>query len=129
MPKLVAFLVLALSALALVACGSSSDSKAGGGGSSSTLALEADPGNLLRYTKDKATVDAGDVTIEFNNPQGEYHDVAIETTTKFDVVGVTKTVTEGETSTTVNLKPGTYRYFCTVPHHREGGMEGTLTVK
>ena len=149
MKKVVAFLILALAALALVACGSSGDdssstaessagsestAEAGGaaqkesGGSSSTLKFEADPGGNLAYTSTSATAKAGEVTVDFNNPQPLTHDVAIENSSG-EEIGATELIADGSDSTTVDLKPGTYTYFCTVPGHREAGMEGTLTVK
>jgi plastocyanin len=143
MKKLAALLVLALASVALVACGSSSDStstssgeEASGGaaesgkeaGGGSTLNFEADPSGELAYTTTTASAKAGEVTIDFNNPQSLTHDVAIEDSSGKEV-GKTELIGQGETSTTVNLKPGTYTYYCTVPGHREAGMEGTLTVK
>jgi uncharacterized cupredoxin-like copper-binding protein len=152
MKKVVAFLVLAIAALALVACGSSSDSSSstteasggesqaeqggpaqeesssGGGGSASTLKFEADPNGELAYTSTSETAKAGKVTVEFNNPQALTHDVAIENS-KGEEVGATELIASGSDTTTVDLKPGKYHFFCTVPGHREAGMEGTLTVK
>jgi plastocyanin len=136
MKKIGALLALALAAVALVACGSSnseSSETTGGGGEStaaggSSLKFEADPGGELAYTTTSATAEAGSVTVEFNNPQSLTHDVAIEGSGG-EVVGKTELIASGSDSTTVNLKPGTYHFFCTVPGHREAGMEGTLTVK
>jgi plastocyanin len=150
MKKVVALFVLALASVALVACGSSNSTtttetssgeeanggaaaesgKESGGGESggSTLEVETDPSGELAYTTTKASAKAGEVTIDFNNPQSLTHDVAIEDSSGKEV-GKTELIGQGETSTTVNLKPGTYHYFCTVPGHREAGMEGTLTVK
>lgn len=149
MKKVVALFVLALASVALVACGSSnsttttetssgeeanggaaaeSGKESGGEGGGSTLEIETDPSGELAYTTTKASAKAGEVTIDFNNPQSLTHDVAIEDSSGKEV-GKTELIGQGETSTTVNLKPGTYHYFCTVPGHREAGMEGTLTVK
>lgn len=154
MKKLVAFLALALASLALVACGGGGDDSSsttatsgggettaetggkansgggasGGGGASSTLKFEADPGGDLAYTTTSATAKAGKVTVDFNNPQPLTHDVQIEDSNGQEVGG-TELIASGEDSTTVELEPGTYVFYCSVPGHREAGMEGTLTVK
>lgn len=151
MKKLAALLVVALASVALVACGSSSSTttttsggeatseggagaaaqggEAGGAeGGGSTVSLETDPGGQITYTTKTATAKAGKVTIDFKNPQALTHDVAIEDSGG-ERIGKTSLIAESQTSTTVNLKPGKYTYFCTVPGHREAGMEGTLTVK
>jgi plastocyanin len=149
MKKVAALLALALASVALVACGSSSDNSttttatsggestsgatSGGGkeegsGGGSTVSFEADPNGELAYTTTKATAKAGQVTIDFKNPQALTHDVAIEDSSG-EEVGATELIASGDDSTTVDLKPGTYHFFCTVPGHREAGMEGVLTVK
>jgi plastocyanin len=147
MKKLAVLLALALASTALVACGggnddtTTSETEAAGkanaapesgkeatGGGASTVEFEADPSGELAYTTTEASAEAGKVTIDFNNPQSLTHDVAIESSGG-EEVGKTELIGEGETSTTVNLKPGKYTFYCSVPGHREAGMEGTLTVK
>jgi uncharacterized cupredoxin-like copper-binding protein len=138
MKKIAALLALALASLALLACGSSNSGSSETSGEESaatetqgggaTVAFEADPGGELAYTTKTAATKAGQVTVEFNNPQSLTHDVAIEGPSG-EVVGKTELIASGSDSTTVNLKAGTYHFFCTVPGHREAGMEGTLTVK
>jgi uncharacterized cupredoxin-like copper-binding protein len=147
MKKAAVAFALVLASIALVACGGGSsdnssteaapetgaesgkeaggEAKAGGG---STVAFEADPNGNLAYTTTSASAKAGKVTIDFNNPQGLQHDVAIEDSSG-KTVAQTELVAEGEDSTAATLKPGTYTFYCSVPGHREAGMEGTLTVK
>lgn len=153
MKKAAVAIALLLASFALVACGGSSsnsssesttpengaaesEGKSGGnggeaeagGGGGSTVSFEADPSGNLAYTTTSATAKAGEVTVEFDNPQPVQHDVAIESSGG-ETVGQTELVTEGSSSTAVKLEPGKYTFYCTVPGHREAGMEGTLTVK
>src|SRR5664280_2683101 len=44
------------------------------------------------------------------------------------VLGATPTFAGGTRVLTLKLKPGKYAFYCSVPGHRQGGMEGTLTV-
>ena len=144
MKKALPLLALIFAAIALVACGGSDDNSTtttsggggatapagggGGGGGGSTVQLSADPSGALSFDTKSLDAKAGNVTIDFDNPAAIQHDVAVEDSSgqelgKSDLIAQSKTTLD-----LTNLKPGTYTYFCTVPGHREGGMEGTLTV-
>ena len=135
----------ALSSLALVACGggyssssttpaattsstTSTTAAAGGGAGGGTVSVEADPSGNLAYTQTSLTANAGSDTIDFNNSSSTPHNVTIQDSSG-KTVGATDTITGSKSSTTVDLKAGTYTYFCSVDSHRQAGMEGTLTVK
>jgi plastocyanin len=99
---------------------------AGGAGPGGTLQLAADP-TQIAYDKTSLTSKPGKVTIDFDNPAALEHDVAIEQDGK--EIAASETITEGTTSVSAELEPGTYTFLCTVPGHAEAGMEGTLTVR
>jgi plastocyanin len=93
--------------------------------SATTLKLAADEA-ALAFDKDSLTAKAGKVTIDFNNPSPIPHNVVIEEDGK-ELAGF-EPIAEGEKAASADLKAGTYTYYCSVPGHREAGMEGTLTV-
>jgi plastocyanin len=126
-------LVLAALVLALSACGGGSSSSSttpattggGGGGGGSTVKISADPSGALKYEQTDVSATAGSITIDFTNMSSLPHDVTIEGN---GASGATDKITDSTTSTTVDLDPGTYTFFCSVDGHRAAGMEGTLTV-
>lgn len=151
MKKAAVAIALLLASLALVACGGSDDSdssdtgsetgaakesggetgsgsedkSAGGGGA---LSFEADPSGALAFTTDNASWKAGNTTIKFTNSSSVPHNVEIEDESGKEVAE-TETITESSETTTADLKPGTYTFYCGVDGHQAAGMEGTLTVK
>jgi len=90
--------------------------------------IAADPSGQLAFTQTKIDAPAGNDTIDFENASTVGHNVEIEDSSGEDVAG-TDTITDGKTSTTADLQPGTYTFYCSIPGHREAGMEGTITVK
>jgi plastocyanin len=106
----------------------SSSTTAAKGGAVSALAVAADPSGQLKYTKSRLSATAGKVTIQFTNGSPLAHNLTIQQGTSGATLGATPTFQGGSKTLTVNLKPGTYTYFCSVPGHRMAGMQGTLTV-
>ena len=83
----------------------------------------------LAYETNKATAEAGPLDLKSPNPSGTPHNIALEGP-GLSGQSVGKVVTNGGVSEIkVTVKKGEYTFFCTVPGHREGGMEGKLTVE
>jgi plastocyanin len=134
---LLAVTILAVVGLAVSACGGGDDESAApppaesppaeGGGEATELQLVADPGGALAYDTTTLEAPPGTVSIVLTNDSSVPHNVAVE--------GDGTVLAEGEIfsgggtrTTTADLAAGAYTFFCSVPGHREGGMEGTLTV-
>ena len=95
----------------------------GPGGKLEVVASES----ALAFEESSLETEAGEVEIDFDNPSAIGHDVKIEK--DGEDLGGTEVITQSEESATVDLEPGDYVFFCSVPGHREAGMEGPLTVK
>ena len=128
--------IAALAALGIAACGGGDDddttaaapattAPATGG---STVDIATPPGSDLAYEQTEVSAKAGNVTIDFNNQQSTEHDVKVEDSAGQELGG-TDLVASGAATSTINLQPGSYTFFCSVAGHRESGMEGTLAVK
>jgi plastocyanin len=97
------------------------------GGKANVIKIEADKSQLA-FKQKSVTAKAGKNTIDFTNPASIPHDVKIEENGKD--IGGTELVTNGEGKATVTLDAGEpYTFYCSVPGHRQAGMEGKLTVK
>lgn len=88
------------------------------------LEIAADPNGRLAYVTDKAEAEAGPLTVKMPNESGVPHDLNIEGT---DIK--TPVIENGVAEGKGEIKAGEYVYFCSVPGHRQAGMEGALTVK
>jgi outer membrane protein assembly factor BamB len=101
----------------------------GSGPASSPSSLKlAAKGNQLLFNTDKLTAKAGKVTIDFANNSALQHNVTLVSSGN-KILGKTPTFAGGSKSFSATLKAGTYTYYCSVPGHRQAGMQGTLTVK
>jgi plastocyanin len=98
----------------------------GAAGPGGTLKVAADPTQLL-FDQKTLSSKPGKVTVDFDNPAQIQHDVVISQGSK--VLAKTDLISQSTTSTSADLAPGQYDFYCDVPGHREAGMEGTLTVK
>jgi len=99
-----------------------------GSGAAHVLSISADPEGQLKYSTTTLTTKAGKVSIAFTNMAPLSHNLTVASSSGTQV-GATETFQGATKTLSLNLTPGVYKFFCTVPGHRAAGMEGTLTVQ
>jgi plastocyanin len=133
--------LLVAASLVVGGCGGGNDAGSQGTASTPTPAAKKQPatssaasvslapeGDQLMFDTNQLTAKAGTVTVNFTNDSNQDHDVVlIDSANK--MLGQTPVFQGGTKSFSVSLKPGSYTYYCSVPGHRQAGMQGTLTVK
>jgi plastocyanin len=128
---------LAALTFALAACGGGSSSAtstptpASGGGSSSGGAGNGTPVDvaLADFSIDVAggtNLQPGPYTFNVTNNGPSAHNLTIEGPGVDDQA--TPTFSSGTQSLTVTLKKGSYEFFCSVPGHKEAGMDVDVAV-
>ena len=144
-PLLILILICATAAFGLVACGdddsgsnttepaatdttTTEETTTGAGGGGETVEVSADPGGGLEFEQKSLSAPVGAVTFNFTNQSSTPHDFVLEDDGGQEVAK-TEVITDSEDTAEATLEAGEYTFFCSVPGHRQAGMEGTLTAK
>jgi plastocyanin len=121
-------LLLLAGGLALASCGGDDEAPT----AAAVVGEPADGARTIEVVGDDFTFDPSEITVE----AGE--DVAIELTSADAVHDFTvaeadfKVAAKRGDTEQLGLRiddPGAYTYYCSLPGHRDAGMEGTLTVE
>jgi uncharacterized cupredoxin-like copper-binding protein len=80
----------------------------------------------IRFEPKELTIPANtEVTIVFSNDGKMQHDLVLP-----DIGISTGRLNAGDSrEVTLNVKPGTYHFYCSVPGHKQAGMVGVLKVE
>lgn len=91
------------------------------------IEIDAFPDGQLLFVPKAAQGQAGAVTITSQNKSGTPHNISIQGPGANQQGNIVQG--GGVSSVKVTLKPGSYTFYCSVPGHRQAGMQGKLTVK
>lgn len=119
-------LAAAVAVFALGACGDDEETKPQGptttlGAAGATVTVTAFD---IGFRDKKLTAPAGVIEVKYKN-EGSVHDLHFEDQHDF----MLEVKRKGDSdSGKIQLEAGEYTFYCSIPGHRGGGMEGTLTV-
>lgn len=92
--------------------------------------VTAEDSEAFRFVLSRPTVPAGEVILEFiNHGQDEHNLNAVEPNDGSLEGSLPNTASNAHLSLTVNLRPGSYTLFCSLPGHEAKGMKAKLVVE
>ncbi|HEY3096444.1 MAG TPA: cupredoxin domain-containing protein [Acidimicrobiia bacterium] len=127
---LAGLMILVLSA-GLLSLGPSEESESGAGAGfkepagAPVATLEVDALPSLSFQATEFTVPAGIIQINYIDRGGTTHTLVFQ---EPQFSGFQLAVPQGKKSGKVDLKPGNYTIYCTIPGHRAAGMQATVTA-
>lgn len=83
----------------------------------------------IAFDQKELSASAGDITFNFTNPGTVPHNLTIKGTDGTKIGGSDTVTGKDAPPFKLNLKAGTYTFYCSVDGHEGAGMTGTLTVK
>ena len=92
-----------------------------------TLKLSAAASGQLAFSTTALSGKAGTIRIVMHNPAPLQHNISLQGPGGVNLHGATVSQ-NGDSQVQASLKPGKYTFYCSVPGHRQAGMQGTLTV-
>jgi uncharacterized cupredoxin-like copper-binding protein len=78
----------------------------------------------MKFDPDGIAVEAGDVEVVLHNDGTVQHDLRIEEQPFLVEAGPGQSATDR-----ITLEKGRYQFFCSIPGHRQAGMEGVIEVR
>lgn len=93
------------------------------------MEVTAEDAEAFRFVLSRPTVPAGKVIVEFvNRGQDEHNLNAIDPADSSVAGSLPDTASGAHLSLTLELRPGSYTLFCSLPGHEAQGMKATLVV-
>jgi plastocyanin len=100
---------------------------AGDAGGTEELAVSSPEDGSLAYEPPALQSAPATITLAYDNPSPVIHNINLEV--EGETIAESEDVTGAATEITAELAPGEYLYYCSIPGHRDGGMEGVLNVE
>jgi uncharacterized cupredoxin-like copper-binding protein len=124
------FSIALVSLVVLAACGGDDNGNGNGNGNGGNgdSSVDVEMGEMY-FDPNEISADAGSsLTINFDNAGNQLHDFTIDDLNGEEVEIDVPAGDQGSVTLDMPDEAGEYVFYCSIPGHRDAGMEGTISV-